>query len=358
MLNDAIESADQRGGAFPAPAMVVRVHAGAAAFILGGRQTIMMRRSIPAYKYAAVGVAAAAILGGLALGWAAEPPVQPPADPDYYEDRDRYESFSNSHIDREYGDCSLGIEAVGDFAHNSTASIDLACNHYLGGGSGGGGSDDRLGYPSLLHFDPVRIGDYTSWSQAGIESCTMQAFNLLRHQENGPSTISIVINCWWFEDQKRTLVESTPPDATPEFLANSTRHALLGVVTQVNPVPVQYNETGAPQVFTDVVIAVNEDLKGEYRDPLITVRVDGGETDTEIVIYESAPKFKVGERVFVFVGDKDPDGAYGDNYHVAGQYQGKYTVTESGLAVNRDHGRILTLDDLRAIVEATLPGDG
>lgn len=314
MLNDAIEGADQRG--VPRARNGWARIPGAAAFIRGGRQTIMMWRSIAAYKYAAVGAAAAVILGGLALGWAAEPTVQPPVDPEYYEDRDRYESFSNSHIDREYGDCSLGIEAVGDFAHNSTASIDLACNHHLGGG----GSDDRLGYPSLHHFDPVRIGDYTNWSQAGIESCTMQAFNLLRHQENGPSTISIVINCWWFEDQKRTLVKSTPPDATPEFLANSTRHALLGVVTQVNPVPVQYDEDGMQQVFTDVVIAVNEDLKGEYRDPLIAVRVDGGETDTEIVIYESAPKFKVGERVLVFVGDKDPDGAYGDNYHVAGQY--------------------------------------
>ena len=46
--------------------------------------------------------------------------------------------------------------------------------------------------------------------------------------------------------------------------------------------------------------------------PLITVRVDWGKTDTEIVTYESAPRFKVGETVLIFVGDKEPDSIYGD----------------------------------------------
>lgn len=319
-----------------------------------------MWQRMAAHKYALMVAIPAILLGGLALGWAVGQPDLSalPDDPEYFENLDSYRTFSDSHLEGEYGDCALGIEAVGGFGANATASIDLACNYYLGGGGGGGGSDERHEYPSLHNFDHDHIRDYTNWKQDGIESCTMQAYNFLRHQESGPNTISVLINCWWFEDKERTVIESSLPELTPEFLANSTSHALLGVVTQINSVPVQYDEAGVQQVFTDVVIAVNEDLKGEYLDALITVRVDGGETDTGIVIHESAPRFKVGEMVFIFVGDKEPESIYGDNYHVAGQYQGKYSIQESGFAVNQDPGRSTTLDELRAIVGAALSGDG
>ena len=312
---------------------------------------------ITTYKYAVIGVIPAILLGGLALSWAIGPDLSAlPDDPEHFEKMKSYQSFSDSHRDGEYGDCTLGIEASSGFGTNATTHIDLKCNYYLGGGGGGGSSGEEYGYPSLHNFDHTHIGDYTNWEQDGIESCTMQAHNFLRHQENGPSTISVLINCWWFEDRERITIESSLPDFTPEFLANSSRHALLGVVTQINPVPVQYDEAGMQQVFTDVVIAVNEDLKGEYQDPLITIRVDGGETDIEIVVHESAPVFKVGEMVLIFVGDKEPDSIYGDNYYVAGQYQGKYSIQESGFAANKDPNRNTTMDELRAVVKATISG--
>ena len=104
------------------------------------------------------------------------------------------------------------------------------------------------------------------------------------------------------------------------MLADEASHAILGVVTQINPMP--QNLTGSNRtVFTDVVIAVNENLKGTYEASLITIRFEGGETEDMIVVNKDAPLFELGESIFVLVKEPEPGDGHGDNYTLVGLYQ-------------------------------------
>jgi len=141
------------------------------------------------------------------------------------------------------------------------------------------------------------------------------------------------------ESKEIMLIGSSLPDYTIEFLAENTPYAIKGKVIDIVEVPVQYDVVGIGNVFTDVVIDVKKDLSKQYTDDTITVRIQGGETDTAIYVYESSPEFVIGEKIFIFVADKEPESIYGDNYYVAGLKHGKYNLDGNGNAKNKDSHR-------------------
>ena len=141
------------------------------------------------------------------------------------------------------------------------------------------------------------------------------------------------------ESKETMLIGSSLPDYTVEFLAENTPFAIKGKVIDLVEVPIQYDIVGIGNVFTDVVIDVKKDLSGQYTDDTITVRVQGGETDTAIYEYEGSPEFAIGEKVLILVADKEPESIYGDNYYVAGMQHGKYNLDEDGNAKNKNSDR-------------------
>lgn len=153
---------------------------------------------------------------------------------------------------------------------NGSSNIALDCGFDLGCGSSGSGFDEN---PSLLSRDFHDDPGYIKWEQDGIEFCSLETASHVRAPENGLNTLLITVNCWWFDEMKETVfLNSTLPDMPLSSLANEASHAVLGVVTQINTI--QQSTTGANQtVFTDVVIAVNENFKGTDGGPLITVRL-------------------------------------------------------------------------------------
>ena len=148
------------------------------------------------------------------------------------------------------------------------------------------------------------------------------------------------------------------PDFPVSYLAEETTYAIKGTVIQIKSVPVQYDVAGMPNVFTDVVIAVEKDLKGLYVEDTITVRVDGGQADGYTVVSEIAPEFEVGEEIFIFVGDKENDSIYGDNYYVAGLQHGKYNLDVDGKAKNKDPARDISEDELKELIISVQNNDG
>lgn len=132
------------------------------------------------------------------------------------------------------------------------------------------------------------------------------------------------------------VIGSTLPNYPLEFLAENTPFAIKGKVIDLVSVPVQYDEVGIGNVFTDVVLDVKKDVSGKYTDDTITVRVQGGETDKAKYVYENSPEFAIGEKVFILVADKEPESIYGDNYYVAGLQHGKYTLDDDGIAKNKN----------------------
>lgn len=148
-------------------------------------------------------------------------------------------------------------------------------------------------------------------------------------------------------DSKPThYIGSALPDYPIEFLAENTPFAIKGKVIDLVDVPIQIDEVGIGNVLTDVVINVKKDLSGQYTDDTITVRVQGGETDTAKYVHQHAPEFAIGEKVFILVADKEPESIYGDNYYVAGLQHGKYNLDEDGKAKNKDSNKDTSLKSL------------
>ena len=263
----------------------------------------------------------------------------------------------DSHRDGRYSDCTLNIQYDEFNLVNTTTTITMNCNERHGGGAGGG---DFTGMEHLSLYDQNAWGrtphDYLDWEVAGLQSCSFHAQNQVwTNNYDAPNTITILMNCWWQEDEKIVLdVTAEVPSYTPEFLANHTRHAIHGVVTGVEVQPVEFDEAGAPKIFTHVRIAVFEDLKGVYDEAFIVVRVQGGETDEYRSVVDGVPTFELGETVLIFVDDKVPDSIYKDNYSVAGLENGKYTIIGSGLALHEDLDRVTTFDELKMIIQAAL----
>ncbi|CAE6502227.1 MAG: hypothetical protein QXE84_08195 [Candidatus Nitrosotenuis sp.] len=147
------------------------------------------------------------------------------------------------------------------------------------------------------------------------------------------------------------VIGQSLPDFPVEYLAEKTPYAIQGTVSDMISVPVQYDEVGIANVFTDVVIKVTKDLNQQYTDDRITVRIQGGQTDKYNFVYESSPTFTIGEKVFIFVAEKEPNSIYGDNYYVAGLQHGKYNLDEEGTAKNKDPNRNTSVKSLEETVK-------
>ena len=322
------------------------------------------------YKYAMVGavapLVAVVILG---VGWAEHVPVPEDADEQYLDflNQATYRPEATGETEGEYGDCTFRY-ATSSPSPGRGGKTDISMDCGLGyGGGGGGGGDER--FFNLLKPDFESHRDSITWEQTGIEFCSIQTVNHARFPGHGPSTLSINIDCWWMDNI--TTLNATEDDRPVEELAAESAHAILGVVIQTNAIP--YNITMAnvtsvngteiirETIFTEVTVAVNEDLRGTYDDKLITFRFEGGSIDDTKVINPNAPTFELGEQVLVLVGEPDPDG-----YHpIVGQVNGKYSITENMLAIVGYHDRYgpfdvaddrsSTLDELRELFKDVPP---
>lgn len=91
-------------------------------------------------------------------------------------------------------------------------------------------------------------------------------------------------------------------------------------------------------MYTDITIHVNEYLKNPLSSEEVTVRVPGGTIGNETIWIEDAPSFEQNETVLLYLrGESSP-------FDVTGMSQGKFTVTDNGMAVRP--GDIITLEEL------------
>lgn len=111
-------------------------------------------------------------------------------------------------------------------------------------------------------------------------------------------------------------------------LSKRSGYLIIGTVESINPDPKTYEFDQLKYAFTDVVINVERDLTGKYVGDQISIRLMGGETDEIRMISDMDAEFAVGERVMVFVNEKEPHTVWGDNYYVSGLKLGKYSLVD------------------------------
>lgn len=131
--------------------------------------------------------------------------------------------------------------------------------------------------------------------------------------------ITFTTNLASHNDTEVITIHSALPNYSVDYLAKETRHAIIGKVVGITPAGILVDDTHSSKiVFSDVVIDVEKDLNGEYQNDQIIVKIRGGSLDGIRVVSDSDPQFSIGERVLIFVGDKEPESIWGDSYYVAG----------------------------------------
>lgn len=137
--------------------------------------------------------------------------------------------------------------------------------------------------------------------------------------------------------KKVVYVTGELPQLTVDDLAKKAKFIIIGTVASSSAPIVSVDEVHTTtKAYTDVTINVEKDLKSQYTGNQISLRLQGGETDTVKVISENDPTFTAGERVLVFVNDKEPNTVWGDNYYTAGMMLGKYSLV-NGKAIGPEY---------------------
>jgi hypothetical protein len=146
--------------------------------------------------------------------------------------------------------------------------------------------------------------------------------------------------------ERRIVIDGELPVLSVDELSKKSKYVIIGTVTGTPKQSISIDEEhSVTRIFSDVTIAVEEDLKQSYTQNTITVRTIGGQmtierpdgkTETVTVVSDTYPVFAPGERVMVFVNDKEPHTIWGDNYYVAGAKLGKYELRD-GKAYGSEH---------------------
>lgn len=107
-------------------------------------------------------------------------------------------------------------------------------------------------------------------------------------------------------------------------------------------------------MYTDVSIGVEKYLKGSLNKDEVIVRIEGGEDNYTTVTIDYEPSFKEGEKVLVYLrNDTSPftKDVGQRHYVVTGYSQGKFSLTDDGIAV-RPYEEPLKLDQLVNAIES------
>ena len=113
-----------------------------------------------------------------------------------------------------------------------------------------------------------------------------------------------------------------------EDLAETAEFVVIGRITEVSPLVPGYLlvfSDGYDRFQFDVTLSVEKDLDEKYDRDTIQFRIHDSREEFGIGI-EDEQNFVVGERVLVFIGEKEPDSVMGDAYLVHGVTQGKYLL--------------------------------
>lgn len=132
-----------------------------------------------------------------------------------------------------------------------------------------------------------------------------------------------------------------------EDLAESAEFVVIGDVTEISPLVPGYLlsfSDGYDRFQFDVTLSIENDLDGKYVKDTIVFRIMDSRDDFGMYI-EDAQNFEVGERVLVFIGEKEPDSVMGDAYLVYGVTQGKYLL-QDGTAFGSDFPEGIDEDEL------------
>ncbi|KGK98473.1 hypothetical protein LI82_12310 [Methanococcoides methylutens] len=130
-----------------------------------------------------------------------------------------------------------------------------------------------------------------------------------------------------------------------EEMAERSNLIIIGTVKEIEPSKWNTPDGKRPgeliedfkssdEIYTDVIVTVDDTLKNSHNSKEIVVRLRGGTVGEDTMIIEDIPSFKSGEKVLLYlIEDTYPHTkAIGPEHYVVIGY-GKFTLTDDGKAI-------------------------
>lgn len=116
------------------------------------------------------------------------------------------------------------------------------------------------------------------------------------------------------------------PGYRVEGMSKFAKYIVIGRVKSTTSTVDKDEVHSSIKVFSDIVIEVERELTGTYDGKEITFRTLGGMVAN--IKADTAPSslLKEGDRIVVFLADKEPGSIWGDNYYVMGLTEGLYKI--------------------------------
>lgn len=162
----------------------------------------------------------------------------------------------------------------------------------------------------------------------------------------------VYLNFTQLNQQSELIITGTVKDILPSKWNTSDGKRRVNAIEDIPETDTMY---------TDIIIKVDQYLKGSLEDQEIRVRTMGGEDEIVRIDYEDEPSFKENENVLLYLhNDTNPgleniDSKY---YYVTGTMLGKFTLNDDGLAVREYEyvNQTELLDSIKNGYEPTIKG--
>ncbi len=154
------------------------------------------------------------------------------------------------------------------------------------------------------------------------------------------------------EDTDIFYLGETPGYTIDGALSKYAKYIVIGKVSKTTSDMYKDNMHSSIKVFNDITLDVEQELTNTYNDKQITFRTLGG----SIVGIEAdtipSTKVNVGDRLLVFLADKEPDSIWGDNYYVMGLTDGIFKIVE-GKVYGKEYPNGIPLEEVIQIITKT-----
>lgn len=169
----------------------------------------------------------------------------------------------------------------------------------------------------------------------------------------------IILGVIFFIPQGKTMkIDLLMAEKNNIALTKDSVGIVIGIVENILPSQKSINKhTGDTILFTDIILSVDKNLKGDNIKDKITLRIPGGTIgegkEKLTVVVEDVPEFIIGEKILVFLS-KGNDGFFDlpdGHYTVEGWFQGKYQIINNEA---RNPKGIFKLDKIMNEINSTL----
>lgn len=142
------------------------------------------------------------------------------------------------------------------------------------------------------------------------------------------------------------------PGYKVEGMSKFAKYIVIGKVKSITSTVDKDEIHSSTKVFSDIVIDVEREFTNTYDGKEITFRTLGGIVDNIKADTVPSSLLKVGDRIIVFLADKEVGSIWGDNYYVIGLTEGLYKIINNKVYGNEYPDGIDEQEFIQKIIES------